>query len=228
MDERLAKVISRLSGISRRAAERAIESGTVQVNQKTITTPVFFVSSTDIITLDNEVLQQVEQKLFIFHKPAGFVCSHTEQKSQKSIYSLLHGQTSEQLRSVGRLDINSEGLLLLTNSPSLAHSLQNKKWSKTYKVRIQGKHTEKSLARISKLKHIDGYPITPMSLSILRSTTSNTWVEFTLWEGRNRQIRKALEVINSQASRIIRTKFGPIELGELPRGALKTIKSPTS
>lgn len=222
---RLAKAISQLSGISRREAEKLILAGHVTVNEDTILTPVHFVTDVDDITLDGSLLKKSKPRLYLLNKPVGFVCSSKPQNSQKSVYNLFPHNVFDRntLRTVGRLDINSEGLLLVTTSPSLSHTLIAQPWDKVYRVRLQGSPTEQKLLSLSRLRSIEGERITPMKISLIKQTQSNTWAEFVLREGRNRQIRKALLHIRSRASRIIRTDFGPLSLNDLPSGHIREV-----
>jgi len=219
--ERIAKIIAQRSALSRRQAEKAISDGRVHVNHDLLTTPAYNASPSDHILLDHEPLKEIKPILVLYHKPVGLVCSHNPQKGQKSIYTQLrdvHSPPDTFLRHIGRLDINSEGLLLLTNCPKTATEIQRKPWKKTYKVRTQGIITNQNLQTLTHIQRIDGIPITPMDIKLLRTTTSNSWSEWTLTEGRYRQIRVALEKIRSRASRIIRTQYGPFTLPDIPPG----------
>ncbi|MCY4413432.1 MAG: pseudouridine synthase [Alphaproteobacteria bacterium] len=217
--ERIAKVIAQRCGLSRRQAEQAILDGRVMVNHELLITPAHTVAPTDVIMLDHELLKPMNKPFVIlYHKPVDYVCSHKAQKGQKTIYTAIkaHDPPDTFLRHVGRLDIASEGLVVLTNCPQTAHSLQHQNWKKQYKVRLQCILTPQHIKKLESIKRIDGYPITPMKVELIRQTSTNCWAQFTLWEGRNRQIRKALESISSRASRIIRTHYGPFSLEGIP------------
>lgn len=218
---RIAKIIALRSGLSRRKAEQAIQDGRIHVNHELITKPNYTISEKDKVWLDHEPLTTIRPFIIAYHKPPGFVCSHAPQKNQTSIYTQLskhHDPPTTFLRHVGRLDIASEGLLLLTNCPQTAHTLQNKAWKKIYKVRTQGIITPENLNTLTRLRRIDNAPITPMNISLLRTTKTNSWTQWVLSEGRYRQIRIALTHIRSRASRIIRTHFGPFLLDSIPPG----------
>lgn len=219
--QRIAKVLASCTGLSRRQAEQAVYDGRVHVNHELLTTPAFTVSEKDSILLDYEPVKAITPFVVVYHKPVGFVCSHNPQNAQKSIYGNLkkyHDPPITFLRHIGRLDINSEGLLLLTNCPQMAHTIQNKKWDKVYKVRTQGLITPDKLQRLSQLRFLDKTPIEPMHIRLLRTTKTNSWTQWTLTQGRYRQIRLALAHIKSRASRIIRLQFGPFLLGDIPPG----------
>ena len=219
--QRIAKVLAACSGLSRRQAEQAIYDGRVHVNHKILTTPAYTVSEKDAILLDHEPIKSLKPFVVVYHKPMGFVCSHNPQGQQKSIYDQLkkhHNPPTTFLRHIGRLDINSEGLLLLTNCPQTAHSMQNKPWNKIYKVRTQGIITQRQVQTLNHVRFLEKKPIEPMRVELLRTTQTNSWTQWTLTQGRYRQIRLSLEKIRSRASRIIRLQFGPFILGDIPSG----------
>lgn len=218
MAERIAKKIAKLGYCSRRQAEELITKGKVKVNGKVINTPVFFVEEQDIIEIGNEKLSQPEStKVFMYYKPTGYVCSNSDEKGRKTIFDNLPPDLPR-LIYVGRLDINSEGLLLLTTSGALAHALTNPKLAlnRTYKVRVFGEVKQTDLENLALGITINGIRYKPIIADITHHQGSNTWLEITITEGKNREIRNICEYLGLQVNRLIRTSFGSYNLKQTP------------
>ncbi len=225
--DRIAKVIARAGLCSRRDAERWIEAGRVKVNGETITSPALNVRDEDDIAVDNKPLPRKEQtRLFLYHKPAGLVTSHKDEQGRETVFDTLP-QGLPRLLSVGRLDLNTEGLLLLTNDGELSRYLELPAtgWSRRYRVRVLGNVSQDKLDRLKKGVTVEGVRYKPIK-AVLESQkdAANRWVHVTLHEGKNREIRRVMEYLNLQVNRLIRIGYGPFELGKIPKGAVLEVK----
>jgi 23S rRNA pseudouridine2605 synthase len=223
--ERIAKFLARAGVESRRGVERMIEAGRIKVNGKTLSTPACFITGTETILVDgNPVNTAEETRLWRYHKPAGLVTTHSDEKGRETVFAALPPDMPRVI-SVGRLDLNSEGLLLLTNDGALARKLELPKtgWMRTYKVRAYGHTDQKRLDRLARGVMLDGRRTGPITATLLPGTGNNVWIEVQLREGKNREVRRALETIDLQVNRLIRTRFGPFELGQLGKGSLAEI-----
>lgn len=225
--DRIAKVIARVGLCSRRDAERWIEAGRVKVNGETITSPALNVRDEDDIAVDNKPLPRKEQtRLFLYHKPAGLVTSHKDEQGRETVFDTLP-QGLPRLLSVGRLDLNTEGLLLLTNDGELSRYLELPAtgWSRRYRVRVLGNVSQDKLDRLKKGVTVEGVRYKPIK-AVLESQkdAANRWVHVTLHEGKNREIRRVMEYLNLQVNRLIRIGYGPFELGKIPKGAVLEVK----
>jgi len=223
--ERIAKFLARAGVESRRGVERMIERGRIVVDGKRLDTPAFFITGKETILVDGKPVEAAEQtRLWRYHKPTGLVTSHADEKGRETVFAALPDEMPRVI-SVGRLDINSEGLLLLTNDGALARRLELPKtgWTRTYKVRAYGKTDQKRLDRLSKGVILDGRRTGPIKALLLPGTGNNVWIEVQLREGKNREVRRAMETIDLQVNRLIRTSFGPFLLGNLAKGALAEI-----
>lgn len=223
--ERIAKFLARAGVESRRGVERMINDRRIMVNGKTVQSPAFFITGTETITVDGKSVQAAEEtRLWRYHKPTGLVTSHNDEKGRDTVFASLP-KDMPRVISVGRLDLNSEGLLLLTNDGALARKLEHPKtgWTRTYKVRAYGRTDQKRLDRLVKGVMLDGRKTGPIRAELLPGTGNNIWLEIRLNEGRNREIRRVLETIDLQVNRLIRTSFGPFELGNLSKGAMAEI-----
>src|SRR5215831_6282126 len=220
--ERIAKVIARAGLCSRRDAERWIDAGRVSVNGTTLTTPAFTVGAGDAILVDGKPLPRAEApRLFLYHKPLGLVTTARDEKGRATVFSNLPSGMPRVV-SVGRLDLNSEGLLLLTNDGGLARYLElpANALKRRYRVRAHGTIRAADLARVAKGVTIEGIHYGPIDAKLERAqTSSNTWLVVTLQEGKNREVRKIMAHLGLEVSRLIRTAYGPFELGDLPPGA---------
>lgn len=225
MNERLAKYIARSGVCSRRDAEKYILQQRVSVNGNIIETPAFNVNENDVVLLDGEKLPQIEPtKLFIYYKPVGLVTTHKDDKGRQTVFETLPPEIGRVL-SVGRLDLNSEGLLLLTNNGGLARELElpANAWSRRYRVRVHGKIDENKLKEIEKGVTIDGVHYGKVSLALDSQNGTNAWLTVTLNEGKNREIRKLMKFAGLEVARLIRVSYGPFQLGNLKKGELKQV-----
>ena len=224
--ERIAKVIARAGLCSRRDAERWIADRRVSVNGKTLDSPAFTVGPEDRIIVDGKPLPASEAtRLFLYHKPAGLVTTARDEKNRPTVFDSLPPGLPRVV-SVGRLDLNSEGLLLLTNDGGLARYLElpANAWKRHYRVRINGAVTAAHLARLAQGVTVDGVNYGPVEARMERAQTgANVWLAVTLREGKNREIRKVMAHLGLQVSRLIRTAYGPFELGSLPAGSAQEV-----
>jgi 23S rRNA pseudouridine2605 synthase len=226
--ERIAKVMARLGLCSRRDAEKMIAERRVTLNGETVTTPATFVQPSDKIGVDGQSAGKREPlRLFLYHKPPGLITSAKDPEGRPTVFDTLP-KTLPRLISVGRLDLNTEGLLLLTNDGGLSRALElpSSGLMRTYRVRVHGRiHPE----RLEKLK--EGLMWKGVRYGSIIATTegvsegTNTWLRMSLSEGKNREIRNVMEALNLQVNRLIRLSYGPFELGPLKRGDLVEIKS---
>jgi len=220
---RIAKVIARAGLCSRRDAERWITEGRVSVNGKMLDTPAFTVGPNDRVVVDGRPLPASEApRLFLYHKPAGLVTTVRDEKKRPTVFAHLpHGLP--RVVSVGRLDINSEGLLLLTNDGGLARYLELPATAlkRCYRMRLHGPVNAARLARLRQGIAVEGVRYGPMEARMEGPHSgSNLWLVITLKEGKNREIRKVLAHMGLQVSRLIRTAYGPFQLGHLPPGSV--------
>ena len=225
--ERIAKVIARAGLCSRRDAERWITDGRVSVNGQTLNSPAFTVSPDDRILVDGKPLPAAEAtRLFLHHKPAGLVTTARDEKGRPTVFDKLPPDLPRVV-SIGRLDLNSEGLLLLTNDGGLARYLElpANAWKRSYRVRVHGTVKAVHLAKLARGISVEGINYGPIHAEMERAQSgSNVWLAVTLNEGRNREIRKVMAHLGLQVNRLIRTAYGPFELGNLSPGAVTEVK----
>ena len=224
--ERIAKRLARSGVASRREAERMIEAGRVRVNGKRIDSPALNVTIADKILVDDVPLAEAEpMRLWRYNKPTGLVTSARDEKGRATVFEKLPPELPR-VMSVGRLDLNSEGLLLLTNDGELKRKLElpSTGWLRRYRVRAHGYPTEKTLAPLTRGIKIDGEKFQPMKVEIERQQGANVWLVIGLREGKNREIRRALEAVGLSVNRLIRISYGPFQLGDLPTGGVEEIK----
>ncbi len=227
--ERISKFLSRAGICSRRDAERWIESGRVAVNGKRIKTPVVFVTEADRIEVDGDVVAGKQPtRLWLYHKPAGRITTDSDPEGRPTIYEALP-ERLPRVMSVGRLDMNTEGLLLLTNDGGLARfmELPDTGWARRYRVRILGTPTKETIAQLKKGVTIEGVKYRGIELEIEdnKKEGHNVWVEITLQEGKNREIRKVMEHFGHPVSRLLRVSYGPFQLGRLSKGEVIEVSS---
>lgn len=225
MTERLAKYMARSGVCSRRQAEEYIRQQRVSVNGEIIDTPAYNVSGDEKILLDGEKLPQVEStRLWLYHKPTGLITTHKDEKGRPTVFDNLPLGLPRVI-SVGRLDLNSEGLLLLTNNGELSRKLElpDNGWLRRYKVRVHGLPTKQQIATLAQGCTVDGVQYAPMKVEIESSQGSNSWLIVTLSEGKNREIRRVLKSIGLEVSRLIRLSYGPFQLGSLRKGEVKEV-----
>jgi 23S rRNA pseudouridine2605 synthase len=219
---RIAKAIARAGLCSRRDAERWIADGRVSVNGKMLDTPAFTVGPNDRVVVDGNPLPASEApRLFLYHKPAGLVTTARDEKNRPTVFAHLP-PGMPRVVSVGRLDINSEGLLLLTNDGGLARYLElpANALRRCYRMRLHGAVNTARLARLTQGISVDGVRYGPMEARIEGPHSgANLWLVVTLKEGKNREIRRVMEHLGLQVTRLIRTAYGPFQLGHLPPGS---------
>lgn len=227
--ERIAKFMARAGLCSRREAERWIEDGRVVVNGNTLDSPAFKVTEKDNIVVDGKpVTNKEETRLFLYHKPAGLVTTHKDEKGRDTVFNKLPPELPR-LISVGRLDLNTEGLLLLTNDGELSRYLElpSTGWTRKYRVRVHGKVNEQRLKSLKKGITIEGTEYKSIEAAIDSIQGTNTWLSISLREGKNREIRRVMEALGLQVTRLIRTSYGPFNLDKLAKGAVKEINEKT-
>ncbi len=225
--ERIAKRIARAGLASRRDAERMIEAGRVKVNGKILTSPALNVTAADRILVDGKPLPEAEQtRLWRYHKPLGLVTSARDEQGRPTVFDRLPRELPR-VMSIGRLDINSEGLLLLTNDGDLKRRLElpSTGWLRKYRVRVRGRPTPEMLAPLEKGVTLDGERFQPMIVTIDHQQGANAWLTMGLREGRNREVRRALETVGLSVNRLIRISYGPFQLGDLTPGAVAEVPS---
>src|SRR5262245_39851967 len=227
--ERIAKAIARAGLCSRREAETWIAAGRVAVNGEVIASPARNVTALDRVTVDGQPLPRRERtRLFLYHKPRGLLTSHADPGGRPTIFTALP-KGLPRLISVGRLDINTEGLLLLTNDGALARVLELPAtgWLRRYRVRAHGRVGQDQLERLTAGITVDGVHYGPIEATLDRAQGSNVWLTFAIREGKNREVRNVLGHLGLAVNRLIRVSFGPFQLGELPVGAITEIKTRT-
>jgi 23S rRNA pseudouridine2605 synthase len=227
--ERIAKVIARAGLASRREAEEWIAAGRVAVNGAVIASPAVNVTVRDHITVNGMPLPPRERsRLFLYHKPRGLVTTHSDPQGRPTIFASLP-RDLPRLVSVGRLDINTEGLLLLSNDGGLARVLELPQtgWLRRYRVRAHGRVTQRQLDALRRGITIDGVRYGPIEAKLDRAQGTNVWLTVAIREGKNREVRKVLEHLGLKVARLIRVSFGPFQLGSLPAGAIKEVRTRT-
>ncbi len=225
--ERIAKVIARAGLCSRRAAEEWIAAGRVAVNGAVIASPAVNVTAKDRIAIDGKPLPQREHtRLFLYYKPVGLVTTHADPQNRPTIFAALP-KNLPRLLSVGRLDINSEGLLLLTNDGGLVRVLELPAtgWLRRYRVRAHGRVTQQELDRLRAGLTVDGVRYGPIEASLDREQGANVWLTVAIREGKNREVRNVLGTLGLKVNRLIRLSFGPFQLGEMSEGAVEEVKT---
>ena len=223
--ERVAKVIARAGVCSRRDAERLIEQGRVAVDGKTLRTPAVLVEPGSIVTVDGEPLNPPERtRLFRYHKPAGVLTAERDPQGRTTIYDTFPPGVPR-LMPVGRLDFNSEGLLLLTNDGGLKRHLELPAtgWIRRYRVRVFGQPDPAALRQLAKGTTIAGVRYGPIEASIDSVKGSNAWLTVSLREGKNREVRRVMEDLGLQVNRLIRVAYGPFQLGDIPRAGAEEV-----
>ncbi len=215
--ERIAKRIARAGLASRRDAERMIEQGRVAVDGKVLTSPAVVVTERNVVTVDGTKLPEPERvRLFRYHKPRGLIVSHRDPEGRPTVFANLPPGLPR-LIAVGRLDFNSEGLLLLTNDGALARRLELPATGldRRYRVRVHGEVEEAALRRLQDGITVEGVRYGPIRAQYERRQRTNAWLTLTLQEGKNREVRRVLEHLGLPVSRLIRIGYGPFSLGEL-------------
>lgn len=227
--ERIAKRIARAGVCSRREAERRILAGRVVLNGRTLRDPAVNVGPDDLVEVDGAPLPEPEPaRLWRYHKPVGLVTTDYDPEGRPTVFESLPVHLPRVV-SVGRLDLASEGLLLLTNDGALARELElpSRGWVRRYRARVRGRVDEGRLARLAGGAEIDGWRYGSIAASLDEQRGGNAWVTVSLAEGRNREVRRVLEYLGHPVNRLIRIAYGPFQLGNLPRGAVAEIRRKT-
>jgi 23S rRNA pseudouridine2605 synthase len=223
--ERIAKVLARAGVCSRRDAERLIAEGRVKLNGRVLDTPAVKVTAQDKILVDGRPVGAAEPaRLWRYHKPSGLVTTHRDPAGRPTVFEHLPADMPRVI-SVGRLDLTSEGLLLLTNDGALARKLElpANRWLRRYRARAYGRVTQDELDRLKDGVTVDGMRYGPIEAKLERSAASNAWITLSLAEGKNREVRRVLDALGLKVNRLIRIAFGPFQLGALPPGAVDEI-----
>ena len=223
--ERIAKVIARAGICSRRDAEKMIAEGRVALNGEPVTTPATKVGENDVIAIDGKPLDEPEPaRLWRYHKPSGLVTTHKDPQGRPTVFANLP-KGIPRVVSVGRLDFNSEGLLLLTNDGDLARRLELPAggWTRRYRARLFGKVAQTDLDKLATGITIDGVKYGPIIADLERSKGVYSWALVSLKEGKNREVKRVMERIGVKVARLIRVQFGPFHLGHLEPGQAEEI-----
>lgn len=238
--ERIAKYLARAGVASRREAEQLIEMGVVTVDGETLTTPAFKVLPGMEVKVDGTRVGAKEPaRLWRYHKPAGLVTTHKDPQGRPTVFDAVAGREGGLLKSsgpsaasrlprvisVGRLDLTTEGLLLLTNDGALARRLElpSTGWVRRYRVRAYGPADPNKLAALSQGIAIDGVAYKPIRAELEQFQGGNAWIAISLTEGKNREVRKVMEHLGLKVNRLIRTAYGPFQLGGLKKGAIEEV-----
>lgn len=223
---RIAKAIARAGICSRRDAEKLITSGRITVNGKTIESPALNVTDQDKITFDGKPLPKKEPaRLWRYHKPKDLITTTRDQEGRPTIFEKLPKDLPRTM-SIGRLDINTEGLLLLTNDGELARHLElpSTGWLRRYKVRAAGTVSEEALKALENGLTIDGVHFGPIEANLIKAQGANCWFTIGLREGKNREVKRISEHLGLKVNRLIRLSYGPFMLGDLTKGAVEEVK----
>ncbi|TCJ37138.1 pseudouridine synthase [Parafrankia sp. BMG5.11] len=227
--ERIAKLLARAGVASRREVERMIAEGRVAIGGKVLDTPATIIPNLQDVTVDGKAVERAEPaRVFAFHKPSGLLTAERDPKGRPTIYTALRNalpRNAPRVMPVGRLDMNTEGLLLLTNDGALKRSLElpSSNVPRTYRVRAFGDITQSRLDDLIEGIEIEGVRYGKIEADLERGAGRNRWIVMTLTEGKNREVRRVLEHLGLQVSRLLRVGYGPFNLGDLPRGAVAEI-----
>ncbi|MCP3374341.1 pseudouridine synthase [Bradyrhizobium cajani] len=225
--ERIAKVLARAGLASRRDAEEMVTQGRVTVNGRVINSPALDVTQNDVVAVDGKPLPPRERtRLFLYHKPRGLMTTHDDPEGRPTVFDNLP-EGLPRLISVGRLDFNTEGLLLLTNDGGLARTLElpDTGWLRRYRVRAHGDVTQAQLDELKAGIEVEGVKYGPIEATLERDQGANVWLVFAIREGKNREVRNVCAHLGLEVNRLIRVSYGPFQLGEIPEGQVDEIKS---
>ena len=223
--ERLAKVLARAGVASRREAERLIDQRRITVDGATVTTPATLVTGAEDIRFDGaRVGAKAATRLWRYHKPDGLVTTHKDPQGRRTVFDALPPEMGRVL-SVGRLDLTTEGLLLLTNDGGLSRALElpSNGWRRRYRARAYGRTTEGALDALKDGVTIDGVRYGPIAAKIDSVTGGNSWITLSITEGKNREVRAILRHLGLTVNRLIRTAYGPFQLGGLEKGVAEEV-----
>ncbi|NLR71857.1 rRNA pseudouridine synthase [Novosphingobium sp. ERN07] len=227
--DRIAKLLARAGIASRREVERMIEEGRVKIGDEVVTTPATLLKNLKGVSVDGKMVGPIAApRLFRFHKPAGLITAERDPTGRPTIYTALRNampKDAPRVMPVGRLDVNTEGLLLMTNDGELKRALELPSTGipRTYRARTFGDISQARLEELSEGIEIDGVRYGPIIANLERSANRNKWIELTLTEGKNREVRRVLEHLGLEVSRLLRTSYGPFELADLQRGSVEEI-----
>ncbi|KJC50008.1 pseudouridine synthase [Bradyrhizobium sp. LTSP849] len=225
--ERIAKVLARVGLASRRDAEEMVTQGRVSVNGRVINSPALDITKNDVVTVDGKPLPERERtRLFLYHKQRGLMTTHDDPEGRPTVFDNLP-EGLPRLISIGRLDFNTEGLLLLTNDGGLARTLElpDTGWLRRYRVRAHGEVTQAQLDQLKNGIEVEGVKYGPIDATLERDQGANVWLVFAIREGKNREVRNVCAHLGLEVNRLIRVSYGPFQLGEVPEGQVEEIKS---
>ena len=220
-------MVSRAGLASRRDAEEWITQGRVTVNGRVINSPALDVTANDVIAVDGKPLPPRERtRLFMYHKPRGLMTTHADPEGRPTVFDNLP-EGLPRLISIGRLDFNTEGLLLLTNDGGLARALElpDTGWLRRYRVRAHGEVTQAQLDELKKGVEVDGVKYGSIDATLERDQGANVWLVFAIREGKNREVRNVMAHLGLEVNRLIRVSYGPFQLGELAEGQVEEVKT---
>ncbi|QQO15828.1 pseudouridine synthase [Bradyrhizobium diazoefficiens] len=225
--ERIARVLARAGLASRRDAEEMVTQGRVTVNGRVINSPALDVTQNDVVAVDGKPLPPRERtRLFLYHKPRGLMTTHDDPEGRPTVFDNLP-EGLPRLISIGRLDFNTEGLLLLTNDGGLARTLElpDTGWLRRYRVRAHGDVTQAQLDQLKNGIEIEGVKYGPIEATLERDQGANVWLVFAIREGKNREVRNVCAHLGLEVNRLIRVSYGPFQLGEVPEGQVEEVRS---
>lgn len=225
--ERIAKALARAGLVSRRDAEEMVTQGRVTVNGRVINSPALDITKNDVILVDGKPLPERERtRLFLYHKPRGLMTTHDDPEGRPTVFDNLP-EGLPRLISIGRLDFNTEGLLLLTNDGGLARTLElpDTGWLRRYRVRAHGDVTQAQLDQLKDGIEIEGVKYGPIEATLERDQGANVWLVFAIREGKNREVRNVCAHLGLEVNRLIRVSYGPFQLGEVPEGQVEEIRA---
>jgi 23S rRNA pseudouridine2605 synthase len=223
--ERIAKWLARAGVASRRDSEKLIAEGKVKLNGKVVETPATFVAEGDKVSVEGKPVALPERtRLFRYHKPDGLVTTHRDPQGRPTVFEKLPPGLPRVV-SIGRLDLTSEGLLLLTNDGALARKLElpSNGWLRRYRVRVHGPLDERKLAHLARGITIDGVAYGPIEAGLDSRQGANAWLTVSMKEGKNREVRRVMAHLGLQVTRLLRVAYGPFQLGALPRGGVEEV-----
>lgn len=225
--ERIAKALARAGLASRRDAEEMVTQGRVTVNGRVINSPALDITRNDVVLVDGKPLPERERtRLFLYHKPRGLMTTHDDPEGRPTVFDNLP-EGLPRLISIGRLDFNTEGLLLLTNDGGLARTLElpDTGWLRRYRVRAHGEITQAQLDQLKDGIEVEGVKYGPIEATLERDQGANVWLVFAIREGKNREVRNVCAHLGLEVNRLIRVSYGPFQLGEVPEGQVEEIRS---
>ncbi|MBV1796210.1 pseudouridine synthase [Siccirubricoccus sp. G192] len=223
--ERIAKWLARAGVASRRDAEKLIAEGRVRLENRVVDNPATFIKPGDLVTVGGKPVAEPQRtRLFRYHKPAGLVTTHRDEKGRPTVFETLPPGLPRVV-SIGRLDLTSEGLLLLTNDGALARRLElpANGWLRRYRVRVHGMVDERALEALARGVTVEGLRYAPIEAGLDSRKGANAWLTVSLHEGKNREVRRVMDYLGLGVTRLIRTAYGPFQLGALPRGAVEEV-----